>query len=53
MQNSSDTTVSNKSNENDWKPAELTDDMLKTNLAVTSYYPSVILLMSSTEKVKC
>ena len=44
--------VSTISNENDWKTVELTDDVLETNLAVTSYYPSVILLMSSPEKLK-
>ena len=53
MQNSLDTTVSTISNEIDWLPVELTDDMLQTNLAVTRHYPSVILLMSSPEKLEC
>ena len=37
--------VSTISNENDWQSVELTDDVLETNLAVTSYYLSVILLI--------
>ena len=45
--------VSTMSNENDWQPVELADDMLETNLTVTSLYPSLILLMSSSEKLKC
>ena len=45
--------VSTMSNENDWKPVDLTDDMLELNLAVTSHYPPVILLMSSPDKPKC
>ena len=45
--------VSTISNENDWHPVELTDDMLETNLAVTSHYPPVISLMSSPDKLKC
>ena len=32
---------------------ELADDMLETNLAVTSHYPPVIPLMSSLDKLKC
>ena len=41
------------SNENDWQPVELTDEMLETNLAVISHHPSVIPLMSSLKKLKC
>ena len=44
--------VSAISNENDWQPLELTDDMLETNLAVASHYPPVIPLMSSPDKLK-
>ena len=40
--------VSTLSNGNYWQSAELTYDMLETNLAVASHYPSEILLMSST-----
>ena len=45
--------VSTISNKNDWQPVELTDDMLDTNLAVASHYPSAIPLMSSPDKLKC
>ena len=31
----------------------LTDDMLETNIAVTSHYPPVIPLMASPDKLKC
>ena len=34
--------VSTVSNENDWQPVELTNDMLETNIAVTGHYPPVI-----------
>ena len=45
--------VSTISNKNDWRPLKLTDDMLETNLAVTSNYPPVIPLLSSPDKLKC
>ena len=45
--------ISTISNENDWQPLKLTDDMLETNLAVTSHYPPVIPLLSSPDKLKC
>ena len=45
--------VSTISNEIDWQPVELADDMLEANLAVASHYPPVISLMSSPDKLKC
>ena len=45
--------VSTISNENDWQPVKLVDDILEKNLAVTSHYPPVIFLMPSLDKLKC
>ena len=45
--------VSNISNENDWQSLDFTDDMLETNIALTSHYPSAFSLMSSSEQLKC
>ena len=45
--------VSTISNENDWQFVELTDDILETNLPVTSHHSLVIPLMPSPDKLKC
>ena len=45
--------VSIISNENDSQSVELSDDILETNLAVTSHYPLIIPLMSSPDQLKC
>ena len=45
--------VSNISNKNDWQSLDFTDDMLETNIALTSHYPSAFSLMSSSEQLKC
>ena len=45
--------ISTISNENDWQPVELTDDMLELILTVTSHYPPVISLMPSPDELKC
>ena len=44
--------VSTISNENDWQPVKRTDDILGTNLAVTSHYLPAIPLTSSPDKLK-
>ena len=45
--------VSIISNENDSQSVELSDDILETNLAVTSHYPPIFPPMSSPDQLKC